>query len=145
MNWDDAEEYFDENWGYLFTEETDETDETEKTEETTLEETSLDQQDAIDAWIAFLDGIWVGEIPVINEGVQVILPPETQHDFKGIPQLYIEYGIPMSIEEGTGALVVPPSDFFEGYTIYKIDDNTIKIVFPDKYDPNEYTYTRTRQ
>ena len=127
------------------------------TEETTVEsttestlETTIGEQDAINAWLIFLEGTWDGEFPYKTEdfdGNEVQGTIAGSNDFKQLVDMYIQNGIPVSIEAGTGALVISPgvinSVDFSGFTIYKIDENTIKVVYPDTYVPNEYTYTRT--
>ena len=55
----------------------------------------------------------------------------------------MNHGTAVSIEGGTGALILGSSEY-RVFTIYKIDENTIKICYPDIYVPNEYTYTRTQ-
>ena len=129
--------------------------ETSEIEETTTEvstETSFDEKAAISEWLIFLEGTWDGELPYITEdfdGNEVQGTVSGSQDFKKLVEWDIENGIPVSIESETGALVVSSGEVnsvkVDGITIHKTDENTIKVKYPDKYVPNEYTYTRTRQ
>lgn len=129
--------------------------ETSGIEETTSEvttETFFDEQAAISDWLVFLEGTWDGEVPYSSEdldGNEVHGTFSGSVDFKKLVERDIENGISVSIDAETGALVMSSgeTDSFksDGFTIYKIDKNTIKVKFSDKYVPNEYTYTRTQQ
>ncbi|MCR5329256.1 MAG: hypothetical protein K6E12_10460 [Saccharofermentans sp.] len=132
------------------TEETTVESTTEATTETTTEATS-NQQYSVDDWLAFLEGTWEGEFPYRTEdfdGNEVQGTIYGSNDFKKLVEMYIDNGIPVSIDAETGALVISSGEVnstqFSGFTIIKIDENTIKVIFPDIYVPNEYTYTRTQ-
>ncbi len=122
MNWDEAEEIFDEKWGYLFEEEPSGTEETtleETTEETTAEEIP---GVTVDEYLAFLEGFWKLDKGDINF-VEAI-------KFYEAGGCTVEY----SIDSETGGLRVVINGEFEDnepialdWVFVRIDDNHVDL------------------
>lgn len=92
-------------------------------------ETTIDEQKAIDEWLTFLDGWWLGTYSSSNG------TGTAKYVWKAM--ISTDRGNTLSIEKDTGALIVESEVW--NIKIYRIDDDN--IIIKSETEDNEYSRT----